>query len=146
MITTYANSVDREAIEMPGAAGLDQLLLAAPRAHVSGVPRGVAAAGAVGMTKHRPCRNPRGVRVIARHVRVGRSPIVAGVVDAVGESAAIGVRPRQDVVLVRHVARAFDRLALLIQGGSLLDVVAIALLIAMQVGDARRDHGALCTV
>src|SRR6267378_446908 len=90
-VTTYAhaNSIDREAIEVAGAAGRDQLRLAAPRAHVSGVPRGVAAACAVSMAKHGSCLNAWRIWVIARHVRVGRGPVVAGVIDAIGEGTAI---------------------------------------------------------
>jgi hypothetical protein len=43
-------------------------------------------------------------------------------------------------VLVRHVADTVDRAALFVERRRLADVVAIALLIAVQVGDVRRDQ------
>src|SRR5437868_13043923 len=71
------------------------------------------------------------------------SPIVAGRVEAGREGAAVGVRARQHVVLVRHVAKALHHGALLIQIIGLLDVVAVAQLVAMKIGDARCDQHAL---
>ena len=46
-------------------------------------------------------------------------------------------------MLVRHVAGAFDQLALFIQHVGLLDVVAVALIVAMQIADVGGDHHAL---
>src|SRR5258705_11431460 len=73
-------------------------------------------------------------------------PIVAGRIEAAREGAAIGVRTRQHVVLVRHVAEALYDGALLIQIIGLLDVVAVAQLVAMQIRDAGRDQDALSTI
>ena len=97
-------SVDREAVDQARAAGGHQILLAAPAAGVRGVPRRVAAAGAVVVAE---LRRPR---------RAAR-PVAAGVVGAVGVGAAVSLRSGQDVVLVRRVAGAFDRLTLLADRG-----------------------------
>src|SRR5205823_14889015 len=69
-----------------------------------------------------------------------RRPVVAGVVESVGESPAVGVRTREHVVLVRHVAEAVDHLALLGERGGLADGVAVARLVAMQIGDIAGDQ------
>ena len=52
---------------------------------------------------------------------------------------AVGLRAGQDVVPVRRIAAAVDRLALLVQRGLLGQVVAVA----VQIGDALGDHRAL---
>src|SRR5262245_25138611 len=114
------------------------------------VPRGVACTctleAAVGMAEH-------GTHAIRRHALLGlirrrrhghgvRGPVVARVVDAIRERTPAGVRARQDVVLAYGplAAAAGHDSALLVQHGRLPDGIAVALLIAVQVGNAARDH------
>src|SRR6266567_405707 len=70
-------------------------------------------------------------------------PIVASGVEAGRERSAIGVRARQNIVLVAGIAHSRSRRSALIQCGGLLDVVAVALLVAMQIGDIRSNRHAL---
>src|SRR5580704_13602691 len=69
---------------------------------------------------------------------------------AVDERPAIRVRPGQYVVLVaaRRRGHPWNLVALRIEGRQALDVVAVARtgLVAVQVGDAARDHLALYVV
>src|ERR1700674_3780863 len=57
-------SIGGEAVQLAGAAGVDERLLAAPLAHMRGIPRGVAAALPVGVTEH-------GAGAVRRYGRVG---------------------------------------------------------------------------
>src|SRR5215471_11869017 len=109
------------------------------------VPRGVVSSAAVYVSKHRPRQDPRRVRVVARHVHAVRSPIVAGVIDAVGEGASGGVGAGQGVMFVLYAlgAAALNLSALFRERGGPLDVVAIALKVAVQVVDVCGDHLAL---
>src|SRR5215831_5733427 len=86
---------DREAIQQAGAAGGDEIRLAAPAARMRRVPRAVAAALLVGVPELR------------RALAVAR-PVVARVIAAVGVRAAVRLRARQNVVLIRRVADAVD--------------------------------------
>ena len=87
---------DRETINQSGAAGADQIRLAASAARVRGIPRAVAAALFVGMTQL------RGALAVVR-------PVVARVISAIRVGAAVRLGPGQDVVLVWRVAHAVDR-------------------------------------
>jgi len=72
--------------------------------------------------------------------------IVAGVIRAVGVGAAIGLRAGQDVVLVGHIAEAFNRVALFIEHGGFGNGGAHARQlqsIAVQIGEAHGDALAL---
>src|SRR6185369_10797705 len=128
--------IDREAIQETRAAGGDEVLLAAPAARVRRVPRRVAAAGAIVMPElGRPGRPTR--------------PVAARVVGAVGVRAAVGLRSGEDVVLVRRIADTLDRLALLADGGRLVDVVAQTRLldgVAVQIADVLCDAPAFGAV
>src|ERR1017187_1702389 len=95
-------SIDREAVEQPLPAGAHQGLLAAAAGRVGRVPRGVAAAGAVGMA------DLGGAGAAA-------GPVVARVVGAVRIGAAVGLRAGQHVVPVGGVAGAVDHRALLVE-------------------------------
>src|SRR5436309_1266426 len=121
-------SVDGEAVEPAGAAGVDERLLGAALAHMRRVPRHVLAARAVHVTEHgaRAVRRYGGVGLRERHAVQG--PVVAGVIVAVDEGTAERVRAGQDVVLI-----AGNLVAPWIERGRALDVVAVALLVAMQV-------------
>ena len=65
------------------------------------------------MTEH---RGPRGT---AR-------PIVASVVGVVGECAAVGLRARENIVLVRRISDTFMRVAFFVQGRNLVYAIAKA--------------------
>src|ERR1017187_4384876 len=112
--------IDREAIKMARAAGTDQTGLRTIGAHMYRIPRHIAAAAAIGMAEHRLV------------VGAVRCPIVAGGIETGGEGAPVGVRARENVMLVGHVAEAFDQFALLGQHIGFLDIVAVALIVAMQ--------------
>src|SRR5688572_3452340 len=84
-----------EAIQVRVTARRDQVVLAATLARVNRVPRRVRPTQSVVMTDHdRPLRAAR--VVVARHVL------------ASGKCAAVGLRAREDVVLVGLVADAVD--------------------------------------
>src|SRR5688572_21833215 len=99
-----------------------------------GVPGCVAAAQPVVMTDH-------GVaRAVAR-------PIVTGSDRrAAQQHASVRVRPGKDVVLVGRIAATFDGIALLIERGLFVDVVAIAMNVAMQLGNVARNQVTLSIV
>src|SRR5258708_32466376 len=126
-------SVRRETVQQAGAAGADQILLAAAALRsargMSRIPgigrRRRGDTGAVGMSEHR------------RALRAAR-PILAGAVLAGRESGAVGLRSRQYVMAVRVIADAVVDFALLGQPGLLGEIV-----VAMQLGDILRDHDAL---
>src|SRR4051812_21064389 len=105
--------VNREAIQVTGAAGGDEIFLAAAARRVRGIPRCIAAAGAVEMTELGGARG-------------AGSPVGAGVVGSIGISGAIGLRAGQNVVLVGGVAKAFDRFAFFREDGGFGDVRAEA--------------------
>src|SRR5258706_8472436 len=73
-------------------------------------------------------------------------PIVAGRIEASGEGATVGVRARQHVVFVRHIAKALYDDTLLIRRIGLLHVVAVAQLVAMKIRNVGRDQHALAIV
>jgi hypothetical protein len=79
-------------------------------------------------------------------VRAVGGPIVARRVDAGGERTAVGVRTCQDVVFVRRLAEAFDEIALFGQHIRLLNVIAVALVVAVQIADVGRHHHAFSIV
>jgi hypothetical protein len=72
------------------------------------------------------CRN---VLVPLRQSQLLRGPVVAGVIRAIGERPAQGVRTSQDVMLI-----ARNLVAPCIERGGALDIVTVALLVAMQIG------------
>src|SRR5262249_50996731 len=78
-------SVNGEAVNPARAAGVVERLLAAPLAHMRCIPRGVLAACTVHVTKHSAGAVRRYVWVCLRQGHSVRSPVVAGVIDAVGE-------------------------------------------------------------
>src|SRR5206468_3385333 len=121
--------VGREAIEQPGAARADEVLLAAAAARVGGVPRGVRSAGPVVMPQlggaHAPAR-----------------PVVAGAIGAVGERAAVGLRPGEHVVHVGLAADAVHLIALFGERRRLGQGIADAGLVervTVQVAEVLRD-------
>src|SRR5262249_19084371 len=133
------------------ASGVDKRLLAAPLAHMCRIPRHVAAARPVAVAEHgaRPvCRYFR--RRVCRPLQghAVRGPVVAGVIVAVGERPAGGVRAGHYVVLVGagSPSSTGNLVPLVIEVGRLLDVVPVALLIAMQIGDIAGDQLALDVV
>src|SRR6516162_3598879 len=87
------------------------------------------------MTEHGARAVRRYVRVCLRQGHAVRGPVVAGVIDAVGERPAVGVRAGQNVVLVTG-----NLIAPCIQCGRALNVVAVALLVAMEIGDTAGDQ------
>src|SRR6516165_1704598 len=147
--STAIASVGGETVEPAGAAGVDERLLGAPLAHMRRIPRRVPAAGAVGVAEHgaRPvCRHVRGRVCRPRQGHLIRGPVVAGMIVAVGERPAGGVRAGHGVVLVAagtgRGSYTGNLVTLGIEGGRLLDVVAVALLVAVKIGDAAGDHHA----
>jgi len=79
------------------------------------------------------CRN---VLVLLWQRHAVRGPVVAGVIDTVRECPALGVRTSQDVVLIagrRRSPYTWNLVAFDIEGGRVLDIVAVALLVAMQI-------------
>src|SRR4051812_46190021 len=127
-----AASVDGEAVEAAGAADAGQRRDGAARRVMRRVPGGVVAAIAVHMADH-------GVDVV---VAVG-GPVTAGMVVGTGDGTAEGIGAGQHVMLVRLVAAAGNAHAFLVQRRTLVDVVAVARDVAMQVGDVHRDDFAL---
>ncbi len=67
-------------------------------------------------------------------------PVAAGAVVAGGEGRAVGLRAGQDVVLIRHIADAIHRCALLVQRECLVDAVPVALDVAVQIGHVVGDQ------
>src|SRR5690606_18512778 len=89
--------------------------------------------------------------VVADHGAHAGVGITRPVVARVGERGALGqpavrVRARQDVVLVRLVADALHLFAALVEGRRLADVVAVALVVAVQVRDILSDQHTLGVV
>ena len=129
-----ADSVGREAVEQPIAAGAPQVGLCAatarPARGMRGIPR----------LRRRLLVQSHAV-VVADHRGAGAAlgPVAAGAIVAAGESRAVRLRASKDVVTVRRVAATVDRLALLAQRVLLVDGVVRA----VQVGDVLGDHGAL---
>src|SRR5688572_14937670 len=87
--------VDREAIQESGTARRDQVRLAASLAGMSGIPGHVGAAQTVMMSELRRARP----RFALCEIPVAR-PVLARVIHAVGEGAALRSRTGQDIVLV----------------------------------------------
>src|SRR5262249_27260578 len=76
-------------------------------------------------------------------------PVAARVIGAVGEGGSIQLRSGEDVVLVRRIADALDRLAFFSQCGDLREIVAAPghfERVAVQVGHALRDPSVLRVV
>src|SRR5262252_1325874 len=138
----FITSVGSEAVDPASASGVDEGLLGAPLAHMRRIPRRVLAARPVAVAKHGPRAIRRDVRVLLRQRHAVRGPVVAGVIGAVGERTAQGVRTGQDVVLVAAGRRPHPWNVVTLDGerGRTLDVVAVALLVAMQVGDVAGDQ------
>src|SRR5688500_5155250 len=124
-----------EAVKQPVAARLDQRRLAAPGRSVHGIPRGIGAAQPIVMADDRAfgIRAARPVVAGQRRRRADRQPPVR-------------IRSGQDVVLVRLVADSLHLRTLLVERGRLADVVAVALIVTVQVGDAGGDEHALGVV
>src|SRR5687767_10281871 len=61
-----------------------------------------------------------------RNARAVTRPIVTGAVLTGGKRPAIQLSPREDVVLVRHIADALDRLALFAQRGEAVQGITFA--------------------
>src|SRR6185503_16170218 len=108
-----AASLRREAVEQAGAAGGLELVLAAAARAVRGVP---------GLHVARVLQPLQVVVPDDRRAFAALRPVAAGGVAARGGEHAGRVRPGEDVVLVRRVAAALDRLALLGERGLLVDV------------------------
>src|ERR1700687_5570240 len=95
--TRPRTSIDGEAVEHAGAAGGDQVRLAAAATRVRGVPRSVVATLFVHVAE------------LHRAPAVGVAGVVAArVIHPVRVAAAVRLRACQDVVLVRCVADAVD--------------------------------------
>src|SRR3954470_21287872 len=111
--------IRREAIEQTRAAGAAQRLLAAAAARAARQVGGVPGLRRVVVAKPDPVvvADHRGPLGAAR-------PIAAGHVVRARERAAVALRAGEDVVHVRRVAAALDRLALLGESGFLRDLVA----------------------
>src|SRR2546430_10446297 len=105
---TLLPSVGGKAIKPTGAAGRVERLLAAPLAHMHGIPRHVPAPGAVRVAEHGARTLRREVRVRLRQRHAIRGPVVAGVIETVGERPALGVRTGQSVVLILRALRHAD--------------------------------------
>src|ERR1700680_3516 len=116
---------------MAGTTGLNETLLGAIRTHMNGVPRDVAPAGAIGMSKHRLV------------IRTIGSPIIAGGIYTGREGTALRIGTRKNVMFVRHVAGAMNHIAVLVQRRSFLDIVPVALVVAVQIRDICSDQRAL---
>ena len=133
-VRTHDASVNCKTIKTARAACRDETRLRAIATEMRRIPGRVVAAAAIRMTQHRLV------------IRAVRRPIVARAVDAGGERASLGVRAGQHVVLVRHVAEAFDDFTVLGQNVAFLYVISITLQVTMQVRNTRSDHRALCVV
>src|SRR5205823_8871806 len=75
-----------------------------------------------------------------------RGPVAAGVIETVGERPALRVRTGQSVVLILRALRhadAWNDLPFGVEHIRLLDVVAVALLVTMQIGDIAGDQRTL---
>src|SRR5439155_9308639 len=125
-----SRSVRDEAIDQAGAAGGFELVLAAAARAVRGIP---------GLHVPRFLQSLQVVVADDRRAFAALGPVAAGGVAARGREAPVGIRARQDVVLVRRIAAALDHLALLGQGGLLVDIVVLG----VQVAQALRHHHAL---
>src|SRR5712671_4198907 len=139
-------SVRGKAVEPTCAASGVERWLAAALAHMHRIPRHVAAARAVRMAELGARALCREVRVRLRQGEAIRGPVVAGVIETVGVCPALGIRTGQNVMLIlgalRH-ADAWNYLPFGVEHVRLLDVVAVALLVAMQIGDVAGDQHAL---
>src|SRR5262249_44535862 len=133
-------------IEPASASRVDKRLLAAPLAHMRRIPRRVLATRPVAVAEHGAGTIRRNVLVLLWQSHGVRGPVVAGVIVAVGERTALGVRTGQDVVLVGRRPHTWNLVTFDIEGGGALDVVAVALLVAMQIGDVAGDQLALDVV
>src|SRR5215510_2060908 len=135
-----------KAIEPAGAAGGVERRLAAPLAHMHRIPRYVPAPAAVRVAEH-------GARTLCWEVRVRLwqmeailSPVAAGVIETVDIRPTRGVRTGQNVVLILGSLRPLDAwndIALGVEHIRLLHVVAVAHLVAMQIGDVAGDQHTL---
>src|SRR5882672_10440735 len=122
-----------EAVEQAGAArGLELVLATAARA-VRRVPR---------LHVARVLQALQVVVADDRRAVAALGPVAAGGVAAGGGVQAHRVGAGEDVVLVRRVAAALDRVALLVQRRLLADVA----LAGMQLADVTRHHHALGVV
>src|SRR5712671_3962448 len=139
-------SIGGKAVEPADATGGVERRLAAPLAHMHRIPRHVTAPGAVRVAEH-------GARTLCWEVRIRlcqrqaiRRPVAAGVIEAVGERPALGVRTGQSVVLILRALRhadAWNWLPFDVEHIGLLHVVAVAMLVSMQIGDVAGDQHTL---
>jgi hypothetical protein len=105
------------------------------------IPRGVLATRSVDVAEHGARAIRRNVLVLLRQCHAVRRPVVAGVIGTVRKRPALGARTSQDVALIggrRRGPHAWHLVTLDIKCGGTLDVVAVALLIVMQIGDVLR--------
>src|SRR5262245_34667886 len=110
------------------------------------IPRNVTATLAVRVAEH-------GARTLCWEVRVRLwqmeailSPVAAGVIETVDIRPTRGVRTGQNVVLILGALRPLDAwndIALGVEHIRLLHVVAVAYLVAVQIGDVAGDQHAL---
>src|SRR5690348_1391559 len=101
-----------------------------------GIPRSVGSAGSIEVAELRCAGTAAG-------------PVLAGMIRSIRICAAVRLRTSQDVVLVRRVAKSFDRLALLGQRSGSSKRVANARhfeRVAVQIGEALRDTRTLSVV
>jgi hypothetical protein len=141
-VSRYVASVSGKTVDPASASGVDERLLGAPLAHVGRIPGGVLAARPVAVTEHRSRTIRRNVLVLLRQGHGVRSPVVAGVIVAIGERPPLGVRTGHYVVLVAAGRRSntWNLVTLDIEGGRALHVVAVALLVAVEIGDIAGDQ------
>src|SRR5262249_7517553 len=121
-------SVRRETVDEASAAGLHERLLAASGGAVRGVPR---------LHVPRVCQSLPVEVADDRRALSALGPVAAGGVAARGGEHALGIGAGEDVVLVRRIAAALDRLALFIKCVLLVD---LALGRMQVVYVARHDH------
>src|SRR5882672_6452826 len=120
----------REAVEQAVAAGGDEVGLAAAARHVRRHPGllvdGVGDAFAIDVTEHGAAEG-------------AAAPVVAGQVEVTRERFSVQVGAGQHVVHVWRVTAHLHQLALLVVGVGANDLVVVA----VQIGNAGGDHGAL---
>src|SRR5439155_13168254 len=122
-------SLDRKTIKQSRAPGALQSFIAAAARRMRRVPR-----------KRRRARIETRPVVVADHRDsvAALGPVAAGHILAAGERGAVGLRPGEDVVLVRRVAPAVDDLAFFGERSLLAEIV-----VAVQLREVARDDDSL---
>jgi len=85
-VNAFRNKGWCEAVNPARASSIVERLLAAALAHMRSIPRRVLAACPIHVTKHCAHAVRRNVRVLLRQGHAVRGPVVAGVINPVGES------------------------------------------------------------